>query len=162
YFNLANLYQTQQIWDKALCYLDSSLIIAEKTRDFGDLIEIYSAYSGIYKENKNFEKALAFQVLMDASKDTMLVRNKDKLIIEMATKYDTEKKEKENEILRLKDEANQAFILTSAIAALILILLLLFIYFLFLKIKKKADAAILKQTTLMSEQKQFIEKNVAN
>ncbi|MFN6037780.1 MAG: tetratricopeptide repeat protein, partial [Bacteroidota bacterium] len=129
YFNIANLYQTQKIWDKAICFLDSSSRLAEKTRDFEDLIEIYSAYSDIYKENKNFEKALAFQVLMDASKDTMLVRNKDKLIIEMATRYDTEKKEKENEILRLKDEANQAFILTSAIAALILILLLLFIYF---------------------------------
>ncbi|MFN6039368.1 MAG: tetratricopeptide repeat protein, partial [Bacteroidota bacterium] len=49
YFNLANLFQTQKIWDKALCFLDSSLVIAEKTKDYENLIEIYSAYSDIYK-----------------------------------------------------------------------------------------------------------------
>ncbi|MFN6038794.1 MAG: tetratricopeptide repeat protein, partial [Bacteroidota bacterium] len=157
YFNLANLFQTQKFWDKALCFLDSSAWLAEKTKDYENLIEIYSAYSDIYKEKKNFEKALAFQILMDANKDTMLVRNKDKLIIEMATRYDTEKKEKENEILRVEGKMHRAFAIGS-IAGLILLVLILFFIFNSYRIKKKANAILQKQNISISEQKKLIEE----
>jgi serine phosphatase RsbU (regulator of sigma subunit) len=157
YFNIANLYQVQKKQDFALIFLDSSKIIAEKTKNFEDLIEIYSSYAQIYREKKEFERALDYQVLMSASRDTMLLRNRDKLMIEMSAKYETEKKEKENKILRIEGEKHKAIAIGASIVLILLAMVTFFIYNSY-RIKKRSNQLLQIQNVSISEQKEIIEK----
>jgi tetratricopeptide (TPR) repeat protein len=136
YFNIANLYQAQKMQKEALTFLDSSKFIAEKTKNFEDLIEIYSAYVQIYREKKDFERALEYQVLMSTSRDTMFLRNRDKIIIEMSSKYEAEKKEKENRILSVENGRQKA-IAIGAFTTIILLVLVSFLFLIVIKLKKK-------------------------
>lgn len=89
-------------YEKAQEALDKSLKIAREL-DAKDLEqEAYEAYSDMYEQKGEYQQSLKFYKKHTALKDSIFNKQKSGQIVEMQTKYETEKKEKE---LALKDKS---------------------------------------------------------
>ena len=157
YHNIALVFKDQKNYPNAISYLDSSIYLAKKIKDFDDLREAYSTLSEIYKEQKNIEKAFEYFQLSAAAKDSLLNQTRDKQFIEMSTKYDTEKKETENKLLKAEGEKQKTINLSVSIG-LILVALLSFFIFWSYRIKKKANVLLGEQNIEIREKKHIIEE----
>jgi serine phosphatase RsbU (regulator of sigma subunit) len=80
---------------------------AELSKKMGAKLLIRDAYQSLatlYDETKDYKKAFDYYELYSAAKDSLLNEDNSKLITEMNTKYTTEKKEKEIELLRKNED----------------------------------------------------------
>lgn len=100
YINMANSYEKEIKIQEALYYLikaDSIPIKANKA--FYKKI-IYRKFANYYKYLKDYKKALTYKEKFILFKDSINNIQKNIAISEIQTKYETEKKEKENAILK--------------------------------------------------------------
>jgi len=113
-------------------------------------MDIYKNYSTFYSLKNNYQKAFEYHILYSNINDSIFSEESNKKIAEMQIKYETEKKEKEiellqkdNEIYKLETEKQKLlkWILFSIIT--ITVILLLFIYN-SNRIKKKANRLLEK------------------
>jgi len=155
--NISLVYKDQKNYPKAIGYLDSSIYIAKQLRDFDDLREAYSTLSEIYKEQNNYPKALEFFQLSAAAKDSLLSQTREKQFIEMSTKYETEKKEAENKVLKAEGE-KQRTINIAITGGLLLAIALAFFVFRSYRQKKKANVLLAAQNHEIKAQKHIIEE----
>lgn len=135
YNNLGEVYIEQIKYLKAINYCEKSYILALKINQ-KDLVldasvDLSKAYSGL----KNHKKAFEFQRLSSQLKDTLYNTERAETVAEMQTKYDVEKKEKENQLLNQQiklqeiDAKQQRTISTSiGLSAILLLILAYFIY----------------------------------
>lgn len=157
YHNIAMVHMEEKNIFNAIQYLDSSIVVANNIKDFENLIEIYDTYTKLFKDSKNYEKAFETFQLKAAAQDSLLKQTRDKQFIEMSTKYDTEKKEAENKILKATSETQKA-INTAITIGLILVAALAFFIFRGYNEKKKANTLLAEQNTEIKEQKSIIEE----
>lgn len=94
YSNFATLYAEMKSYKNALFYNDKAYELAIKNHDLDNLKDIYENYALIYSKQGNYEKAFAFQKQFSSVKDSLLNKENTKIINEINTKYQTEKKEK--------------------------------------------------------------------
>ncbi len=118
---MAAVFHEKNQFQKAINYLNSSLELSEKISANKLSENSYLELTKIYKDIKNYEKAFIFQEKYIATHDTIFSEESNKALSEMQVKYETEKKEKENEILKRENEIGElkfekqktrAFILT--------------------------------------------------
>ena len=69
--------------------------------------EIYASYSELHKKQRQFDKALSYNEKESALRDSIFAETTAKQIAEMQTKYDTERKERENSLLRKDNEIKE-------------------------------------------------------
>jgi serine phosphatase RsbU (regulator of sigma subunit) len=155
--NIGLVYKDKKDYSSAISYIDSSIYIAKEIRDFNNLREAYSTLSEIYKEQNNYIKALEFFQLSSAAKDSLLSQTREKQFIEMSTKYETEKKESENKLLKSEGEKQKA-ILIAITGGFILMLLLAFFVYRGYRQKKKANVLLAAHNKEIKIQKQIIEE----
>ena len=103
-YNIANLQDKLDDPQKSLDYLSRSLILAREVNAQDIILNSYELYSDLFKKQKNFEKALDFHDRYTTLKDSIFSQESSNKIAEMQVKFETEKKEKENEIYRLELE----------------------------------------------------------
>ncbi len=106
------LYKLNNQLAEALDYAMQGLAIAEEL-DAPELKkDCFETISTILEKKGDFHKALEYYKLYAETKDSIFTEESSKKIAEMQTKYETEKKEKEGEIYRLRNvelaEANLA------------------------------------------------------
>ena len=101
--NIAEDYLMQGNNKLALSESLHALEIAKKLQAKPIIKDCYNLISRIYSQDKNFEKALEFYKLYCEFKDEIYDEESSKKIAEMQTRYETEKKEREAEIYRLKN-----------------------------------------------------------
>jgi two-component system, NarL family, sensor kinase len=92
---------------KAIEYLNEGLKIAKK---MGIKNEIFLSYDGLVQASSKIEHAdntYTYALLYSEAKDSILNIENGKQIAEMQTRYETEKKEKENSELKRKNEIQQ-------------------------------------------------------
>jgi DNA-binding CsgD family transcriptional regulator len=110
------------------------------------LLKNYEKLYQIYEHTRQYDSALAAYKNFVAVKDSMFNEEKSRQIAEMETRFETEKKEKENQILRkdisIKDRTN--LLLVVSLAALLLTAVLLYYFY---RLKNKT----LKQKTQLFE-----------
>jgi len=155
--NISLVYKDQKDFPNAISYLDSSIYLAKEIRDFDDMREAYSTLSEIYKEQNNFPKALESFQLSAAAKDSLLNQTREKQFIEMSTKYETEKKDAENKLLKIEGE-KQKTILVAISAGLLLVAALAFLIYSSYRQKKKANVLLAGQNAEIKAQKHIIEE----
>jgi serine phosphatase RsbU (regulator of sigma subunit)/Tfp pilus assembly protein PilF len=155
--NIALVYKDGKKYNEALRYLDSSIVIARNIRDFGKLQEVYSTTSEIYKKQNNIEKSFEYFQLSVAARDSLTSQTRDKQFIEMSTKYDTEKKDAENKLLKSEGEKQRAVLIGIGIG-LILVVLLAYLIFRNYKVQQRANVLLGQQNTEIKEQKHIIEE----
>ncbi len=163
--NIGDIHLKKKEYKKALNYYNKGLIFAKKA-EAKDRIKInYQNLSEYYSEVGNYKKSLEYYTLFKEMSDSILDENKVHKIVEMQTKYETEKKEKENELLRKDNEIQQLAIdrqiyLRNFFIALsfFVIILVIFIFTRF-QIKKKANRILFEKNNLITQQKTEIQTN---
>ncbi len=97
--NIALVYKDKKEYPNAISYLDSCIFTAKQIKDFDDLRESYSTLYEIYKDENKLNKALECFELSAIAKDSLISQTQGNELIEMSTKYETEKKETQNQVL---------------------------------------------------------------
>lgn len=150
---------------------------AELSKKMGAKLLIRDAYESLatlYNEKKDFEKAYEYYTLYSYAKDSMLNEENSKLITEMNTKYTTEKKEKEIELLRKNEDIQKLELAkrknaldtqrTVSIGVLIGFILLIIVAALIYggyRLKKKANIQLQRAFNLIEQKNETIEKTNA-
>jgi len=163
YTNIAEAYFGLSDFGKGIEYLNLSLEIShqsgakeqEKDAHFG----LYMYYDSI----QNFEQALVHYIAFSQINDSIFNLEKTNFIQELETKFNTEKKEKENELLKTLNENSKLTIKFQKSLIIffivILILLIISIYLLYRanKLKKSANNILTAKNAEISQQKEEIQ-----
>jgi len=128
------------------------------------LSDIYELYYLIYKKENDISKALHFNELFNSMKDSIFSENNNKKIYELQTIYETEKTEKENEILRQSNKI-QALEVAKAntiknlfLIIALFILILTYILYRRYRSKLKINSILNEKNLLLEDQKAQITK----
>ncbi|BAX82106.1 tetratricopeptide repeat protein [Labilibaculum antarcticum] len=153
-------------YDSALAYYKKSFDLATELNLREEKLDIYKNYSELYKAVGEFNKSLNYLEKFVSLKDSIYTENSSKQMAEMQTKYDSEKKEKENELLRKNSEiqnlaiAKQTTIRNSFIALSVFIILIAIILYSRFKIKKDANTILSQKNNLIEKHKEeLLRKN---
>lgn len=137
---------------KAEEYLLKSLAIAEKIDLKPSLIENYINLIKIHQKGNTFKEGFKYQSLLMTVKDSVLNKDKTKQILELNTKYETEKKEREivEQTLTIEKNERQKNQILFGLGALGILLIGLFIFF---KKRMKYQKTIAFQNEMLQKQK---------
>ena len=122
--------------------------------------------SKIYVVKGDYVKAFSYQQRATKIKDEVFTEKSQKLITEMQTKYETEKKEQEIELLNrdkaLQDSViqRQQLIIVGAVVGAILILLVALLMFRMFREKQRANRALEEKNALITHQKKEITDSI--
>ena len=106
--NIADIYRIKKNFSQSLKNLESSLEIAQEINSPDLLKDIYLTFSETYEAKGNSDSALKYFKKFSELKDTLLNLESFKQVAELETKYQTEKKEAENELLKKDNEVKEA------------------------------------------------------
>lgn len=155
--NLGYVYEKKGDYDKAIEFQEKSLALA---KDLNVKTLINNAYSGLaqaYEKLSDYRNAYKYRTLSSDLKDTIFDIESNRNITEMQTRFDTEKKEKENEILRQRveiqtlDNKRQRLFIYSAVICLVLLGALSFFVFRSYRIKRRANIKLARQNQEIEE-----------
>jgi serine phosphatase RsbU (regulator of sigma subunit) len=109
--NIGNSYLALGSYQEAQKYLEQCRHLSQDIKANNYLQECYQIFSDLYSAQGDFRQALEYYKRYSETKDSIFTEESSKKIAEMQTKYETEKKEKEAEIYRLRNvelaEANR-------------------------------------------------------
>ncbi len=151
--NIGELYMLLGNYNKALPYFQRSLKLAEEIEAKSLLINSYQSLSNLYSAQENYQKALDYFKLYTATKDSIFTEESSEKIAEMQTKYETEKKEKENEILKKDNDIQkleinkQQNLRNSFIVISALVLILAFVIYTRYRSKQKINIILNQKNT---------------
>lgn len=153
------VHKEQQQYDKALSYYYNAFQLAIKLGAKEEKLELYKNYADLYKTTGKFDKSVVFLENYISLKDSINNENSSKQIAEMQTKYGSEQKEKENELLRKNSEiqnlaiAKQTNLRNSFIGVSLLVILMIIILLNRFTIKKKANQLLIIKNEVISNQR---------
>jgi len=157
--NIGDVYLKLKNYDKSLVNLKKGLKLAKEIKAKDLLQNIYGSFYKLYYEKANYKKALEYNKLYSEVKDSIFTEESSKKTAEMQAKYETEKKEKENEVLRKNNEIQnleiirQTSIRNSFIVISLLILILVFVIYQRYRGKKRANKMLSKKNQQINDQK---------
>lgn len=126
----------------------------------------------LYHKQKKFKQAYSFYKIYSEIKDSLLNEENSKLIAEMNTKYTTEKKEKEIELLKKNEDIQnlelskkknelekQRTVSISIFSGFLLLMIVAILLFSSYRLKKKANDQLQTAFNLIEEKNAMIEKS---
>jgi len=153
--NISLIHKEQQNYDSALVYADKSLNEANRLAAMNEVQESYQNLADLYARKKMFDKAYEYHQLYSFTKDSLLNAENNLQMVEMQTKYESEKKDKE--LLKKDAETKQAALQRNYfIGGFVLMLLLTFFIFRGYRQKQKANVEIKHQKELVEEKQKEI------
>jgi serine phosphatase RsbU (regulator of sigma subunit)/Tfp pilus assembly protein PilF len=165
YCNIGLVYMKQHKFGDAYQYLNNSLTIFKAIGDKGAVKEAYSSIAEFFDEKGDYKQALEYHKLFSDIKDTLLNDQSSRLVTEMNTKYDSEKKDKElvkkdAEIFKQQAEtAKENLQRNTFIIGFVLVLVLAFFIFRSYRQKQTANESLQEKNELIETQKKLVEKN---
>lgn len=155
--HLGEMYADMKQFDSASVYLSRGSRYAEEIQDYYNLSNYYRRLSEIFETKGKYDSALFYQRKLQMVKDTLYNYNKSNVVSEMRSQAESEKKQKEIELLNEKD-AKKNIVIYSAITVAVLVLLLSILAFNRYLVKKRSNELLSKQNTAIQEQKEIIEE----
>ena len=101
-------YTNTKDFPKALENLQKGLNILETAGAKNDIAQTYGVFSDYYRSQGNYKEAYIYHKKFKNLKDSLFSDTQGKQLAKMRTAYDTEKKEKENELLRKENDLKDA------------------------------------------------------
>jgi len=161
--NLGTSYLKLKDYKKAYDYLKQAYEVSVKINDNGCIKNSFENLSKYYEKVSDYKKALDYYKKYKNINDSIYTKESSDKIAELQVRYETEEKEKENEILRQKNTIQQlaiqkqiylrnTFIAVSGIVILLIVLVLYRFY-----IKKKANKLLSEKNKMITEQKEKLE-----
>ena len=106
YCSIGTIYFKKGIYEASINYLNKALISYKEMGNKEGIKEVYSSLSDLFYKKNDYKQAYNFHKLYSDIKDTLLNAQSGKQIAEMATKYDSEQKDKAIQLLN-KDKETQ-------------------------------------------------------
>jgi len=162
YLTLGKAYRKNNEQQKAVQAIQKAIEIATPIGIKRQIIEANKELARSYYKLHKFKEAYDYFNIYANLKDSILSENTQKQIAEMQTKYETEKKEKEIELLnkdKLLNETEirkQTLLRNSFIIGFALLLILAYLLYTRYKIKRKANEELTLKNQLISQQKEEI------
>ncbi|MBI4649010.1 MAG: tetratricopeptide repeat protein [Bacteroidia bacterium] len=171
--NIGNVYVEWQKYNIAIDYYKKGLQISQDYTLKQNIMNYYLSMSDVYSITKDCKKALEYYKQYTTLKDSIFNEESHKQITEMQTKYETEKKEKEIELLNKEKKLQTTELEKKAveikkkniqrnafIAGFCLVLLLTAIVYRSYRQKKKSNRMLHEKNILISNQKEEIEQTL--
>jgi len=168
---MANNYSLSGQSKLAIEYAERALELSKELGAKEVVEHSYQHLSSFYADLNNYERAYHYRLKYIDVHDTIYNERSNEIIAEMQTKYDSEKKEKENELLRvqgkideleigkkdeeLKLEATRRNVLYGGIAIALLIAAFIFNR---LRVTRRQKLLIQEQKKAVEEQKEIVEE----
>lgn len=156
-YYLGTVFSETGRYDSALHYLTTGARIAEEIGDYYLMDDAYHALSQVYTKTGNLDSAIVYYKKLFDVRDTLYNLNKSDLVDQMKVELESERRQKEIELLKEQDEKKN-LILYSSIALGILVLALGILAFSRYLQKKKSAMILQKQKEEIEEQKEIIEE----
>jgi len=153
--SLGYLYRIQKDYALSENYLEKSLDILMESGSLSQLSECYEQLYVMHKEKGNWQKALFYHEKFFSVKDSLNNQTKSGQVIEMQTRYEMEKRVKENELLTARQQKQRLFIFAIA-TGLLLTTILVIVLFQYNRAHLKANQTLLKLNSEISIQKEKI------
>jgi tetratricopeptide (TPR) repeat protein len=153
--NIASLYDAMGDTDQSIQYNSEGLQLAKMIGAKSQKRIAYQGLSKAYQKKNDFKQAYQYHLLYAQVNDSIFEENKTRTITEMQVKYESEKKEFENQILKNENQIksrNQILLIIALIGLFIIIILLTY----YLRLRSKN----LKQEKQHLEDKVFAEKQI--
>jgi serine phosphatase RsbU (regulator of sigma subunit) len=169
--NVGRIYSGMGEHEKALKYIKTGLdtALAHNMRDY--VYDAYDILAAAYANKKDFVHAYQYHKLYTEMKDSLLNETNSMQVAQMKTLYETEKKDKENEILKQQNQiqeleaakkdaalGKQSLIIYSVTGGLLLSMLLGFFVYRGYREKKSANEVISLQKMEVEQQKEMLEE----
>ncbi len=155
--NIADSYFYLNNYSKAIEFAQKSLKVAREFNSMDDIQVAYKRLSECYAAQNRFKNAYDMHVLYKAMSDSIFNENNARQLHEMEQKYQSDKKERENEFLRKEQEVKDAKIKRQNLITIVisagLALVVVFSVILF-----RANIQKKKTNMLLREQKEEIQK----
>ncbi|WP_305952425.1 histidine kinase [Emticicia oligotrophica] len=155
--SLARNYLALNDTKMAIELANKGLKMSQEMSNEKELPNLYGILQEAYTKEKDFVKALEFQKAQMSAKDSLYTTSTTAKITELQTKYETEKKVKEIEVLTLQNQAKEAEIKQKnylILAITLGILMLLGSFFFWNRqrnLKEKQQTAEMKQRLLRAQ-----------
>ncbi len=145
--NIGSLYRTQGNYDSAISFVKQGIELAKEVGALPQIRDGYNSLAKTYALSSNYKEAYKYHKLFKEVNDSIFREKSTRAIAEMQTKYETEKKVKENEFLKRDVETKKT--LQKYLFAIIfgLVIMSVIIYY-FFRLKSKS----LKQSKKLLEQ----------
>lgn len=137
-YNIAEVYYKMGKYDLAIAAADRAIEYANEIGAKDDLKNCYKLLSNSWFNKGNHQKAYQYFQLYSDLKDSIFNEQSHKQIVELQTKYDTEKNEKEIKIL-VAEKQLQKVLIYSISAGFFLVLVMMFFAYRAYSVKKKAN-----------------------
>ena len=149
YANLGDFYMNRDKLDTAIHLLNKSLMIGERYH-FNTLVDLYQSLYEAHKKRKNMTLALHFHEKMAAMRDSLTQAQNRREIMELQTRYGTQKKEAKIHQLQKEQQREKLMRAYLLIALGVVVVLSLLIV---LWIRNKRNAAK-KESLLLEKENQ--------
>ena len=137
---------------------DNTLGEAEKLKNPLLLSFVYIKLSDIYASNNNYKKAFDFRKKYEVLKDSLFNSEKEKMLAEVETKFQTA--QKDNDIALLKEkaalESNKNIMLVILLVVFLIVISLLFVMFKYKSTAFKRQQKLLEQEKIIHAQENQI------
>jgi len=154
-YNIAEIYIQEGKWHEANKFLEKCLGLALGLNSHDMIMDVYKSYAAFYSKQKKYEKAFEYQSRYSSLKDSLRSGESTRQIAEMETKYKTEQKEKEIDLLNMVNNLNKLDIINKeskvksqqavifiSIGTIALVLILVFLIHNRYRLKRKALALL--------------------
>ena len=173
YMNLGEAYAALGNYQKAVNYGKQAVATMEEFDNLYHLKDAHGYIADTYAKMGEYRKAYESHIMYRSLKDSILNGESNSAIAEMQTRYDSEKKEKENEGLRkagrIKDLEltqqedsikQQRFFIGSSAVGVLFLLGLAFAQFRTRRVKHRTNEQLATQRDEITEQKQDITDSI--
>ena len=106
--SLATIYAKTNRIDEGLAAIDSALLMAGKNNLITKFIPLYDVKHTLFADMGRYKEAYQVLVLQQQITDSLLSLDKQKEILELKTRYETEKKVAENTLLKIENEVQKS------------------------------------------------------
>ncbi len=156
---IGKVYLKKKEYDKAKNNFDNALKYARLTNAKNNVKNTYKNISDYYAAVTDYKKSLEYYQLFKQISDSLINENKNNKIVEMQTKYETEKKEKENKLLRKNNEIKrliiekQTYLRNFFIVLFVFAILVIVLIYSRFSINKKINKQLNEKNNLIIQQK---------
>jgi len=153
---LARINNSKGKYQEALKFIGQAMEIAIETGSYNALTESYREKALTMSYMKDYEGAFRYFNRYSELRDSLMGIEKQKQILELQTRYETERKENENQLL-LKDKKLLQTTRNSLIISSLMLVLIAVIILRSLSIKKRDNRTLKYQKEEIEKQKEIVE-----
>jgi serine phosphatase RsbU (regulator of sigma subunit) len=155
--SIALVYVKLGEYDKALSHFNKSVAISKEIGSKEDLKINYEGLADLYAKSGQFDKAYQYYQLYTAVKDSILNDESIRQMAEIQTRYESEKKEKEIQILT-KDKEHDKAVKNFLGAGALLVLLLAGVIYNRYRLKNRANRELSLAYEVIGEKNKIVEE----